>query len=169
MDLLKLWQNIGQEANDLAAAVERLPDECECGDADAHLRGRCACCGGHTPSSHVADGEDCVSIINRLRADLTALGQDLSVAGPALGVSSLESQRLELRRGVFLAAADLEAILESFKRLTESVAGFRRDCTITRMRTVKRRCNELRDHCERVNAELLNGISTEPELNNREH
>ena len=156
MDLLQLWQNIGQEASDLATAVERLPDECECGDADAHLEGRCACCGGHTHGRRPpADSQDCVVTISRLRADLTALGQDLSVAGPALGVSALENQRLELRRGIFLAAADLEAILESFKRLTESVAGFRRDCTITRMRAVKRRCIELRDHCQRVNAELL--------------
>ncbi|HEX5883407.1 MAG TPA: hypothetical protein VFY67_02570 [Pyrinomonadaceae bacterium] len=155
MDLLQLWQNIGQEARDLATAVERLPDECECGDADAHLSGRCACCGGHTHGHHPTDSQDCVEIIRRLRTDLTVLGQDLSVAGPALGASALETQRLELRRGIFLAAADLEAILESFKRLTESVAGFRRECTITRMRTVKRRCVELRDHCDRVNAELL--------------
>ena len=155
MDLLQLWQNIGQEASDLATAVERLPDECECGDADAHLGGRCACCGGHTRGGQSIDGPNCLEIISRLRTDLTVLGQDLSVAGPALGASALETQRLELRRGIFLAAADLEAILESFKRLTESVAGFRRDCTITRMRAVKRRCIELRDHCQRVNAELL--------------
>ena len=48
MALLQLWQNIGKEASDLATAVEPLPDACECGDADAHLGGRCACCGGHT-------------------------------------------------------------------------------------------------------------------------
>ena len=154
MDLLQLWQNIAQEASDLATTVERLPDECECGDADAHLRGRCPCCSRHAPSSHSGDSQDCVEIISRLRADLTVLSQDLSVAGPALGASALESQRLELRRGIFLAAGDLEVILEAFKRLTESVAGFRRDCTITRMRAVKRRCIELRDHCQRVNAEL---------------
>jgi hypothetical protein len=157
MDLLQLWRNIGQEASDLATAVERLPDECECGDADAHLGGRCACCGGHSRGGQSIDDPNCLEIISRLRTDLTVLGQDLSVAGPALGASALENQRLELRRGIFLAAADLEAILESFKRLTESVAGFRRDCTITRMRAVKRRCVELRDHCNRVNAELLEG------------
>lgn len=161
MELLKLWQNIHQEASDLATAVERLPDDCECGDADGHLRGRCACCGGHMPSAHPANGQDCVEIIGRLQADLTALGQDLSIAGPPLGASALETQRLELRRGIFLAGADLEAILEAFKRLTESVVGFRRECTITRMRAVKRRCVELRDHCNRVNSELLN-LQTKP-------
>ena len=139
MNLRQLWQNIGQEASDLATAVERLPDECECGDADAHLGGRCACCGGHAHGDHPADSQDCVVINSRLRADLTVLGQDLSVAAPALGASALETQRLELRRGIFLAAGDLEAILEAFKRSTESVAGFRRECSMTRMRAVKRR------------------------------
>ena len=155
MDLLQLWQNIGQEASDLATAIERLPDECECGDADAHLGGTCACCGGHKRAGPSPEGQNCLEIISRLRADLTALGQDLSVAGPALGASAVESGRLELRRGIFLAARDLEAILEAFKRLEESVAGFRRECTISRMRAVKRRCVELRDHCQRVNAALL--------------
>lgn len=108
-----------REASELATAVERLPDECECGDADAHLRGRCACCRGHTPGGHSADGQDCVEIISRLRTDLTVLGQDLSVASSAWRLG-LETQRLELRRGIFLAA-DLEAILESVKRLTEFV------------------------------------------------
>lgn len=154
MELLQLWKNIHQEASDLTTAVERLPDKCECGDAESHLGGRCPCCRGHMTGENPA-GQNCLSIISRLRADLRALGQDLSIAGPALGASALETQRLELRQGVFLATSELEAILESFTRLTESVVGFRRECTITRMRTVKRRCAEFRAHCDRVNAELM--------------
>jgi len=37
MDLLHLWQNIYREAGQLAEAVERLPDECACGDAGAQV------------------------------------------------------------------------------------------------------------------------------------
>jgi hypothetical protein len=83
------------------------------------------------------------------------VSEDFAVAGPPLEASALEKQRLELRRGVFLAATDLQQILEAFKRVTESVAGFRRDCALSQMRIVKSRCAELRDHCERVNAELV--------------
>lgn len=155
MELLKLWQNIHQEASNLATAIERLPDECECGDADAHLGGRCPCCRGHMTGGNPADGQNCLSIITTLRADVSALGQDLSIAGPALGASALQRQQQELRRGLFLAAGELEAILEAFKRVTESVVGFRQECTISRMRAVKRRCIEFRAHCDRVNAELL--------------
>lgn len=156
MELLKLWQNIHQEASNLATAIERLPDECECGDADAHLGGRCPCCRGHTPGGNPPEAQDCLSIISRLRADVTALGQDLSIAGPALGASALERQQQELRRGLFLAAGELDAVREAFQRVTESVVGFRQECTISRMRAVKRRCVEFRAHCDRVNVELLN-------------
>jgi hypothetical protein len=96
----------------------------------------------------------------RLRADLAMLSEDFAVAGPPLEASALEQKRFELRRDVFLAASDLQQILEAFKRVTESVAGFRRDCTLSRMRAVKRCSAELRDHCERVNAELVGAGAT---------
>ncbi|HWP43899.1 MAG TPA: hypothetical protein VNO14_11725, partial [Blastocatellia bacterium] len=80
---------------------------------------------------------------------------DFAIAGPPPEASALEQRRFELRRGVFLAASDLQQILEAFKRVTESVAGFRRDCALSRMRAVKRCSAELRDHCERVNAEMV--------------
>ena len=46
MQLLMLWQNIHQEATNLATAIEQLPDECECGDADAHPESSAARCDG---------------------------------------------------------------------------------------------------------------------------
>ena len=155
MDLLQLWQSIYQEAVQLAETVERLPDRCECGDADAHLEGGCRCCDRSERTGEQArSGKNCNQILARLRADLTMLSEDFAVAGPPLEASAFEKQRFELRRGVFMAAVDLQQILEAFKRVSESVAGFRRDCALSRMRTVKRCSAELRDHCERVNGEL---------------
>ncbi|HSF23501.1 MAG TPA: hypothetical protein VLE20_04680 [Blastocatellia bacterium] len=155
MELLQLWQSVYQEAVQLADFVERLPDACGCGDADAHLDGRCRCCSGHEQTGeHHGGGENCTAVLTRLRADLTMLSRDFAIAGPPMEGSALEEQRFELRRGVFLAANDLQQILEAFKRVTESVAGFRSDCAIPRMRAVKRNCAELRKHCERVNADM---------------
>lgn len=153
MELLQLWQSISEEAVQLAGAVERLPDECECGDADAHLEGRCHCC------SRKADGIErrglnCTALLARLQADLTMLSEDLALAGPPTETAALESQRFELRRGVFLAASDLRQTVETFKRVAESVAGFRIDCAVPRMRAIKRHCANLREHCERVNTEV---------------
>ena len=154
MDLIQLWQNICEEANDLAAGMDRLPDRCNSADAEAHLSGRCACCVAPRPPGHSADHPDCLSLLNRLGVDLKILNQDLAVGGPPLDVMAQEQKRLELRRGVLLAAGDLQMINEAFKRLNESVIGFSRECTISRMQAIKRHCIELRDHCDRINAEL---------------
>jgi hypothetical protein len=83
------------------------------------------------------------------------LSEDLALAGPPTEAAALEKQRFELRRGVFLAASDLHRIADTFKRVTDSVAGFRIDCAVSRMRAIKRHCAELRKHCESVNAEML--------------
>jgi hypothetical protein len=155
MELLQLWQSIYQETIELAIAVTRLPEECECGDADAHLEGRCRCC-----STHLQAGEGRVGVVNcnvalaRLQADLSMLSEDLALAGPPTEAAALEEHRFELRRGVFLAASDLQRIVEAVKQVSQSVAGFRIDCTVSRLRAIKRHCAELREHCERVNAEL---------------
>lgn len=156
MDLLQLWQSIYQETVQLGEIVEQLPDGCESGDADAHLEGRCRCCDRHERTGEPARaGKNCNEILARLRADLAMLNEDFAIVGPPLEASALEKQRFELRRGVFLAASDLQQILEAFKRASESVAGFRRDCSLSRMQVVKRYSAELRDHCRRVNAEMM--------------
>ena len=155
MDLFQLWRTVYEEAARLAEAVGELPDECGCGDADAHLAAGCPCCGSlHRRGGDAAPREDCREILARLGADLTILTQDLSVAGPRLEAAALEKQRFELRREVFLAASGLHQVVESFGRVSAAVAGFQRACTVSRLRAVKRGCAELRDHCERVNTEL---------------
>jgi len=155
MDLLQLWLTVYQEAAQLTEAVEQLPDECECGDGDAHLGGQCSCCNGpHRGGDPARPRKDCHEILARLRADLTMLTQDVSAAGPPLEAAALERQRFDLRREVFLAASDLNRIVESFGRASDAVAGFRRECTVVRMQAVKRACAGFRDHCERVNAEI---------------
>jgi hypothetical protein len=155
MDLTQLWQSILEETVELAAALDRLPDECECGDADAHLEGRCPCCSAHGQAGgRHASGVNCDVVLARLQADLSMLCEDLALAGPPTEAAALEKQRLELRRGVFLAASDLQQTVETFKKISESVAGFRIDCVVSRMRAIKRHSAELREHCELVNAEL---------------
>lgn len=154
MDLLQLWQSICVEAGNLAAGIEQLPDLCESGDADAHLSGRCSHCGNHMPAGNAANRLDCLEILSRLRADLAMLNQDMSTAVPTLNIAATDGKWMELRRGVFLAASDLAAINEAYERVSDSVVGFRRECTISRLRSVKHHCIEFRERCERVNAEL---------------
>jgi len=155
MNLLQQWHDIYQEAVQLSETIERLPDECECGDAEAHLEERCHCCGGHgrarEPHGH---GETCTVLLSRLRADLAMLCADFSrVVGP-VEAATLGTHRLELRQGIFLASSDLQQIVEALEQVNESVAGFRRTCAVSEMRRVKRHSATLREHCNRLDAEL---------------
>ena len=156
IDLLSLWWSIGWEAMELCDTVERLPNVCACGDPEAHLEGRCRCCNGHKPIEEgPAREENCGAIIARLRTDITILFKAFeSAPGPVAGLDLLNSN-LELRRGIFLAANDLQEVLEAFTQITESVAEFRMNCSVTQMQRIKRYCVELLGVCRRINKELL--------------
>ena len=159
MDLVQLWRGIYEEAVQLADVVEQLPDDCECGDGDGHLAGACPCCGGRARES--APGQatrDCHGMLARLRADLAMLSEDLAATGAPLEAAALAGLRFELRRGVFLAAADVQRVADAFRRTTEAVAGFQRECVVSRMQAVKRACAELRDDCARVDTDLREGF-----------
>lgn len=165
IDLLSLWRTVCSEAAQLSDAVALLPDECECGDADAdaHFERRCGCCGGHKQASeHNGSGEKCPAILDRLRADIAALVKDFSsLAGP-LELAAMAKQSVELRRGVFLTGSDLQQICEAFEQVDHAVMGFRRTCAVPELRRVKRRCAELRERCERISEFLEEDRSEKP-------
>jgi|CXWL01.1.fsa_nt_gi hypothetical protein len=162
VDLLSLWRTVYSEATQLSEAIERLPDECECGDGDAHLDGRCRCCGGHKQMSerHGSRG-NCAGILAGLYADFAMLVKDFSsLAGP-IELAAIAKQSVELRRGVFLAASDLQRISEAIEHLDHAVVGFRRTCAVSDLKRVKLLCAELRERCERISAGLENGTFVE--------
>ena len=168
IDLLSLWWSIGWEAMELCDTVERLPNVCECGDPEAHLEGRCRCCNGHKPIEEgPAREETCSAIIARLRTDVRILSKAFeSAAGPVEGLNLLNGN-VELRRGIFLAANDLQQALDAFTRITESVAGFRMNCSLTQMQRIKRHCVELLEVCRGINRELLGEQKDEGSNRNR--
>lgn len=159
MELLQLWRSITRQTAELAEAVERLPDHCACEDADAHLSGRCPCCVGGEHGGRPGPGNDCREMLGRLGADIMMLSGDVAAAGPPLETAAAEGQRRELRREVYMTASGLQRVVDAFRRATEAVAGFRRECAVSRMQAVKRGCAELRDHCERVDAEVSRALS----------
>ena len=150
-DLLQIWCEIYQEAIQLCEAIEALPDQCECGDAVAHLEGRCRCCGRDKPVH--GHGENCNAVLTRLRADLTIFCQDYAAISVPLS-TGLGPERIELRRGIFLAATDLDQIVKAVKRLDEAVVGFRRTCDLSELRGLKHHTAELREHLNQVQIKL---------------
>lgn len=130
MNLLSLWRGglfIGHSIVRCGLPFARF----RCGDADAHLEGRCRCCGGHEQSmERHGTGEKCPTILERLRADVAALVKDFSALAGPLELAAMAKQSVELRRGVFLTASDLQQICESFERVDRAVVGFRRTCAL---------------------------------------
>lgn len=150
-DLLQLWCEIYQEAIHLCEAIEALPDQCECGDAEAHLEGRCRCCGKDKPAH--GHGENCSAILTRLRADLSIFCQDFAAISVPMA-AGVGPERLELRRGIFLAAGDLQQIVKGVERVNDAVVGFRRTCDLSELRGLKRHGSELREHLNQVQIKL---------------
>lgn len=155
VDLMEEWRNVSQEAASLSREVEQLPDECPCGDADAHLEGRCQCCGTHPHAVRSdAHSQSCTDLLARLRTDLALLCEDfMRVAGPMKTVA-LQTHWATLRREVILTADDLQKVGVILEGVNQGVAGFRRSCTVSAMHNLKRACAELRMHCEQLNREL---------------
>lgn len=150
-DFLKVWLEIYQEAIQLCEVIEQLPEQCECGDAEAHLEGRCPCCSkDHAQHGH---GENCSAILTRLRADLSLFCQDFAAVSAPMS-AGVGTERLELRRGIFLAASDLQQIVKGITRLNEAVVGFRRTCDLAELRGLKRHSADLRGHLNQVQIKL---------------
>lgn len=158
VDLMQLWRNVYQEVISLAEQIEHLPDECPCGDADAHLNGHCQCCGAHPQAIRSeVHSQSCTDLLACLRADLALLCEDyMRVAGPMKAVA-LQTRWAALRREVLLTADDLQKIAAALERVDHAVLGFRRSCAVSEMRSLKRACAELRMHCEALNRELAGG------------
>jgi hypothetical protein len=154
MRLSELWQEVYREVMQFTETLARLPDECRCGDAEAHLEERCPCCESSHARGPLGAGGSCAETVSRLQADFSMLWEDVKRVSAPIEEAAPREDLLEIRRGVFLAAKDLEQIGRELERVTEAVLGFRRSCAVSELRRAKRHAAELRAHCERVNNNL---------------
>lgn len=155
MDILGKWRDVYEEAVRLCQSMEHVPEECPCGDADAHLAGRCACCGGHAQKHQEhPTGQSCKGLLASLRAEVVLFCEDFKRTAGPLEEAARDEVRPELRRDIFLTAADLEQLLATLDEANETVAGFLRTCTVSDLKRVKRHSVSLRAHCERLNSRL---------------
>ena len=155
MGEIEQWKGIYREAVQLCDAVKRLPEACPCSDARAHLEERCRCCGeAPRPGSRIA-AETCQETLGRLRADVAILCEDFKLSAGALEQGLRGEPGAPVRRGILLAAADLQQVASELDHAGEAVLGFLHTCSIEQMQRLKRHAAALREHCERVNTALL--------------
>jgi len=151
----KQWREVCDEVAALCDTLERIPEKCECGDAQAHLEGACRCCHGHVAESAASSGRSrCGERIAQLRADLALLCEDFRRAAGPVQKGATGGQGLEVRRELVMAAGDLERILSALEDLDRAVVGFRQSCSIADMKQVKRQSTSLLTRCKKVDEEL---------------
>ena len=158
MNIVDRWRDIHEGAVRLCDTIERLPDECPCGDPDAHLEGQCPCCGGH-PQQHIASGRHagCTELLSNLRADFMLFVHDFKASVDPLETEVPDARRAEVRRGLFLAATDLDPVLRKLDGIDEAVVGFRRTCAVSDMKQLKRLARSLHEHFEQLNRSVQGG------------
>lgn len=156
MSLLQRWQTIHDEAVQLADIVQQLPETCACGDAEAHLQGRCLDDHRRGQSgTHPDAAGNCSDALARLHSDLFLFNHDVSVMLSLCDRRLWPSQRLELTRGLFVTASDVLQVINTFHQLSAAVVRLHHHWTAGEMQCLKRHAAELRDRCERLNAELF--------------
>jgi hypothetical protein len=158
MNIADGWRDIHERAVRLCETIAQLPDECPCGDPDAHLEGRCPCCGGHS-QQHIGSGHHvgCSELLTNLRADFMLFLHDFKATAGPLEVEVPDEVRPEIRRGIFLAAVDLDHVLLKLNGIDEAVVGFRRTCAVSDMKRIKRQAVSLREHFERLDRNVKGG------------
>lgn len=164
----KQWREVCDEVTALCDTLEGIPEKCECGDAQAHLDGVCRCCHGHVAERVASSSQlHCGERIAQLRADLALLCEDFRKAAGPVQKSATGEQGLEVRREILMAAGDLGRIVTALEDLDRAVVGFRRSCSMTDMKQVKRQSASLLARCKKVGEDLArrpgDGSELEPE------
>jgi hypothetical protein len=82
MSLFHKFQDVYFDAVRLREALEKIPQQCECMDADAHLEGKCCCAaahqGGHrSTESEAESSKGCMKSISKLRDGIQWFQDDL--------------------------------------------------------------------------------------------
>ncbi|MEW6211363.1 MAG: hypothetical protein AB1631_23560 [Acidobacteriota bacterium] len=136
-------QDIYFDAQNLRAELERIPPHCDCGDADAHLSGRCCCSTSERPES-----EGCISHLERLRGKLEWFREDLRREGKELGSERL-SDGAEGRLSLIISLVD--DLNLSLERIEADLDEFRKSCAHKSLERVRERGSELARHIAELN------------------
>lgn len=150
---MERWLRFHEEVERFCGTLERVPEQCECGDAAAHLEGACRCCHGHLQDPSPAGEPRCAERIALLRADLTLLCEDFREAAQVHAAPG-DGVGLELRRALLLFAGELSAMLSAIDHLDRAVVGFQHTCSLSELKQVKRHAQALRQRCAKVDDQL---------------
>jgi hypothetical protein len=135
-------RNIFFSTEFLANDLDRVPSECKCGDALAHLDGRCTSCAtasAETETQSVHDRKGCSAQIDELRVDVRNVRQALHrrTLQPEEETRELKQEMVQIEYLV----DGLASVLESLK---SDATDFQATCSSEVLGRLKKRSKELR-------------------------
>lgn len=134
-------RNVFFSAEFLAADLDRVPPDCKCEDAIAHLDGRCCCTISPSDSAKTASTKGCAEQLERLQVDVKWAHEALKRGKTNLGPGE-ESE--ELSREFTQIANSIEGLSLILERLKSHVGEFQETCSNKALQRVKQTSTDLR-------------------------
>lgn len=139
-------RNIFFSAEFLANDLDRMPPECKCADAPAHLDGRCTSClsaAAETEKDPAYVRKGCPAQIDELRVDIRNVRQALSQGWTTL---QPEEQSVELKDELVHIEKLVEGLASLLEGLKSETSEFLATCSSEALQPLKQRSGELRGY-----------------------
>ncbi len=136
-------RNVFFSAEFLAADLDRVPADCKCEDAIAHLDGSCCCTISTKESSKTGSTKGCAEQLERLQVDIKWVHEALKRGNASLDPGE---ETEELRREFTEIANAVDGLGLILERLKAHVGEFQETCTNTALQRLKQTSTELRGY-----------------------
>ena len=137
-------RNIFFSAEFLANDLDRVPPECKCEDALAHLDGRCTSCATASTESDrepALGRKGCSAQIDELRVDIRNVRQAFQ-----RGILQPEEETVELKEELVQIEGLVDGLASVLENLKTDAIDFQATCSSEVLRRLKQRSKELRNY-----------------------
>jgi hypothetical protein len=147
-------RNVFYGAEFLKADLQRIPRQCRCEDALAHLDGRCSCTKASVnPPAEVADRKGCLARLETLHLDIRSLRESLQRHTNDL---EPEEQTEELKRELSLIGDFTERIDGTVEKIRSHAGEFEANCSNDTLQRLKESSAEIDKYSTEFFWSLLN-------------
>ena len=148
--LLGGWRDVMDDMKLLCRNLAALPDTCQCGNGEGHLKGTCPCCHAaaieRVPSCH-----DCDALLARLRPSIDVLGVDTFRFFPFVKELLERDTTPELRARAGAVETHIAELIRTFGALVVAADQFRSDCRASHLTTLKTLATSLLGESDALN------------------
>ena len=151
--LLGGWRDVVDDVTELCRSLSDLPDICECGNGEAHLRGQCPCCHRVT-HDRVPDCEDCDAQLARLRPAIDLLTVDTLRFLTAVKELLARATPVHISNGASDVEMHIAQLIRTFGALVAASDQFRIDCRSSHLGVLKELATSLKRECHALSRAL---------------